>query len=123
MYQGFEDLDVWKKARVLKNKVFELIKTFPREEKFRLSDQLIRSTRSIGSQIAEGHSRKTFPDKLRFCIIARGSLSETLNHFIDAFDCNYIDENILKSFKTEITELEKILNGYINYLQKNVGSK
>ena len=80
-YQGFEELEVWKKARLLKNDIFQLVKTFPSEEKFKLSDQVIRSSRSVNSQIAEGHGRRTNPDRLRFCVISRGSLSETLNHF------------------------------------------
>ncbi|MEO6668783.1 MAG: four helix bundle protein [Ferruginibacter sp.] len=122
-YQGFEELEVWKKARNLKNELFHLVKTFPKEEKFRLSDQLTRSSRSINSQIAEGHGRKTFPDKLRFCIIARGSLSETLNHLIDAFDCNYTDEIILNAYRNKIAEIERILSGYVNYLEKNIPVK
>ena len=49
-----------------------------------LCDQLIRSSRSVNSQIAEGHGRRTNPDRLRFCVISKGPLSETLNHLIDA---------------------------------------
>ncbi|MFN2458058.1 MAG: four helix bundle protein [Chitinophagaceae bacterium] len=47
-------------------------------------DQIIRSSRLINTQIAEGHGRRTYPDRLRFCVIARSSLSETLNHLINA---------------------------------------
>jgi len=119
-YQNFEDLEVWKKSRILKNEVFETVKSFPSEEKFRLTDQLIRSSRSITTQIAEGHGRRTFPDRIRFCIIARGSLSETLNHFIDATDCRYITDEQLLLYRNKIDELERLLNGYINYLEKNI---
>jgi four helix bundle protein len=117
-YQNFEDLDVWKKARELKNEISQLVKTFPPDEKYRLTDQLIRSSRSINTQIAEGHGRKSWPDRLRFSIIARGSLSETLNHLIDALDEKYINEEQLNYFRNKITEVEKLLNGYINYLEK-----
>ncbi|HQV55710.1 MAG: four helix bundle protein [Chitinophagaceae bacterium] len=117
-YQNFEDLDVWKKARELKIDMSKLVKNFPIEERFRLSDQLIRSSRSVCTQIAEGHGRNTWPDKLRFCVIARGSLSETLNHLIDALDERIIDEEQLKNYRNKITEVEKLLNGYINYLEK-----
>lgn len=117
-YQNFEELEVWKKARVQKNEVSELVKSFPSEEKFRLTDQLIRSFRSINTQIAEGHGRRTWPDRLRFCVIARGSLSETLNHLIDAFDATFINEEQLNYFRNKITEVEKLLNGYISYLEK-----
>jgi len=119
-YQNFEDLEVWKKSRALKNEIFETVKTFPSEEKFRLTDQLIRSSRSVTTQIAEGHGRRTFPDRIRFCIIARGSLSETLNHFIDAVDCKYITDEQLLYYRNKIDEMERLLNGYINYLEKNI---
>ena len=69
-YQNFEQLEVWKKAQ-LKKDIYELVKTFPAEEKFRLVDQLIRSSRFVNAQIAEGHGRRTSPDRLRFCIYGR----------------------------------------------------
>ncbi|HEY1199634.1 MAG TPA: four helix bundle protein, partial [Niastella sp.] len=50
-YQSFENLVVWKRAREFKNEIFQLVKSFPAEEKYRLSDQLIRSSRSIPAQI------------------------------------------------------------------------
>jgi four helix bundle protein len=117
-YQGFEELVVWKKTRELKIEIAKLVKTFPPEEKYRLMDQLIRCSRSVNSQLAEGHGRRTWPDRLRFTIIARGSLSELLNHLIDAFDENYISEEQLKYYREKIVEVEKLLNGYINYLEK-----
>lgn len=115
-YSSFEDLEVWKKARILKSEIKKLTTTFPAEEKYRLTDQLVRSSRSVGIQIAEGHGRQTFPDRIRFCVIARGSLSETLAHLIDAFDENYITEEEINKFRIIITEVEKLLNGYISWL-------
>jgi four helix bundle protein len=117
-YQGFTDLEVWKKARQLKIELSQLTKAFPSEEKFRLKDQLFRSSRSVGTQLAEGHGRQTYPDRIRFCVIARGSLSETLSHLIDAFDENYITEEQLIHFRNKVTEVEKLLNGYISYLER-----
>lgn len=117
-YQNFEELEVWKKARALKIEIQELVRSFPAEEKFRLPDQLIRSSRSINTQIAEGHGRRTFPDRIRFSVIARGSLSETLNHLIDALDAGYLTAETLSRFRLKIQEVEKLLNGYINYLEK-----
>ena len=117
-YQSFEDLEVWKKSRELKMEIACLAKSFPSNEKFRLTDQLIRSSRSVNAQIAEGHGRKTWPDKLRFCVIARGSLTETLNHLIDACDEGIISEDILQKFRIKINEVERLLNGYISYLDR-----
>lgn len=117
-YQNFEELDVWKKVRELKMEISQLAKGFPAEEKYKLTDQLIRSSRSVNTQIAEGHGRMTWPDRLRFCVIARGSLSETLNHLIDSFDENLIKEEQLNYFRIKISEVEKLPNGYINWLEK-----
>lgn len=119
-HQSFTELEVWKKARSFKNEIKELTNSFPAEEKFRLIDQIIRSSRGITATIAEGHRRYTFKDQLHFCIMARGSLSESLNHLIDAFDCKFIDEEKLIYFKIMINEIERLLNGYITYLRKNL---
>ena len=119
-YQSFTELEVWKKARQLKNEVCELVKSFPSEEKFRLADQIIRSSRSVNSNIAEGHGRFTYKDQLHFCIQARGSLSETYNHLIGASDCKYISKEQLDYYKTKIDEVERLLNGYISFLRKNL---
>lgn len=114
---GFEELDVWKKAREIKIEITELVKTFPTDEKFRLIDQLIRCTRSIGNLIAEGHGRFTYPDQINFCVNARGSLTETIGHLIDAFDCKYISQTQLDYWRIRLKEEERLLNGYINYLR------
>jgi four helix bundle protein len=116
-YQPFTELEVWKKAREFKKEMEALAKTFPAEEKYRLSDQLIRSARSINGNIAEGHGRHTYKDQLHFCVQARGSLSEALNHLIDAFDCAYITQQQLHAHKLKYNEVEALLNGYITYLR------
>jgi four helix bundle protein len=122
-YQNYEELHVWKQARSLKNEIFNLVKTFPAEEKYRLIDQVVRSSRSINAQIAEGHGKRTVPDKIKFCIQARGSLHETLNHLIDAFDCSYINSKQLQYFRDKVKEVERILNGYIVYLERKLPPK
>lgn len=121
--KSYTELEVWKKMRLLKIKIEDIAKTFPNEEKFKLTDQIIRSTRSVNSSIAEGHGRYTFPDRIHFCIIARGSLAETYNHLIDAYDCKYIALEKLTEFNNEINEVEKILNGYINWLREQLNKK
>lgn len=118
--KSYTELEVWKKMRLLKIKIEKIVKTFPGEEKFRLTDQIIRSARSVNSSIAEGHGRYTFPDQIHFCVISRGSLAETYNYLIDAYDCTYITLEKLAEFKNDINEVEKILNGYINWLRQQL---
>lgn len=121
--KSFTELEVWKKMRILKIKIESLTRNFPPDEKFRLTSQIIRSTRSVNACIAEGHGRFTFPDRINFCIIARGSLSETYNHLIDAYDCAYISLEKLIELKTELAEVERILNGFINWLRQQLNKK
>ena len=122
-YKPFTDLDVWKKAREFKKEIEVLAITFPPEEKHRLSDQLIRSSRSVNANIAEGHGRFGYPDQIKFCMNARGSLNETLNHLIDAYDCHYITKEQLSQYKTKFNEVMALLNGYINYLRTLIRNK
>ena len=79
---SFTDLEVWKKARVLRNNITNLVQSFPSEEKYRLTDQVIRSSRSIGNNIAEGHGRFHYAEAAKFLINARGSAAETIDHLI-----------------------------------------
>jgi four helix bundle protein len=121
---GFEELTLWMKSRILKKEICAEARNFPSQEKFRLTDQTIRSIRSVNALIAEGHGRYTWPDQLHYCIQARGSLSETINHLIDAFDEGYITTERLEYFKSKGKEIELLLNGYISWLrQKRDGKK
>jgi four helix bundle protein len=119
-HRSFTDLEVWKKAREFKNEIRKISNTFPADEKFRLTDQIIRSSRGINACIAEGHGRYSYKEQVHFCIISRGSLSETYNHLFDALDENYIKQDELSYFKTKIDEVERLLNGYISFLRKNI---
>jgi four helix bundle protein len=117
-YFGFEELELWKKVREFKKEVSKEARGFPVEEKFRLTDQIIRSSRSVNALISEGHGRFTYPDQIHYCIQARGSLTETINHLIDAFDDGYITEVKLSYFKAKGKEVERLLNGYLSFLRK-----
>jgi len=114
----FEDLTAWQRCRELRKKVANLVKSFPKNEQFRLVDQMIRSARSVTANIAEGYGRYYYQENIQFCRQARGSLYELLDHFTVALDERYIGQKELGEFRTEIFESIKILNGYIKYLQK-----
>jgi len=118
MINNFEELEVWKECRNLRIQVSIVVKTFPVEEKYRIIDQLIRASRSITANIAEGHGRYQYQENIQFCRQARGSLSETLDHFICAFDEKYISTDQLNLFRIQYNLCLKILNGYLAYLQK-----
>ena len=116
MYK-LSDLECWKSARELR-KISELIKDFPADEKFRLKDQIIRSSRSVSANIAEGYGRFHYQENIQFCRMARGSLYETQEHLICALDENFITEEQFSKANDHLLTCLKILNGYILYLKK-----
>jgi four helix bundle protein len=117
--RGFESLKVWQKSHQLMLDIHhELLPLLPKEERYGLNDQIRRSSKSIGANIAEGYGRFYYGDNVRFCYNARGSLDETLNHVRSAFDLNYCPEELYQKYRREIDEIRKMLNGYIDWLKR-----
>jgi four helix bundle protein len=112
----FKDLEVWKKCRQLRQEIWILVKALPPDEKYRLNDQMIRSSRSPSTQIAEGYGRYHFQENVQFCRIARGSLYEVLDHLSTCFDSEYITAEKHDTLENLTYECIRLLNGYINYL-------
>lgn len=123
MKDNFENLEVWKECRKFRKEISKLAKTFPKDEKYRLTDQIIRSSRSTTANIAEGDGRYHFQENTQFCRQSRGSLKETLDHLIVAYDEEYISEEQLNTFREQYNLCIKLLNGYIGYLQKRKNSE
>src|SRR5437868_11155797 len=98
-YKGFKDLECWKKGRALRIEISGLEKKIPPHEKYKLTSQIIHSSRSITNNIAEGYGRFTYTDTRHFFIQARGSVTETIDHLIIAFDENYITNDELHHFE------------------------
>ena len=117
-YNDFRDLEVWQKSKELRQKIWELCKQFPKEEKFRLSDQMIRASRSATACIAEGYGRFHYQENIQFCRQARGSLYELIDHADVALDCNYIKSDYAEKLTRQIKTAIRILNGYIKYLKQ-----
>lgn len=116
--QSFKDLKVWQVTRKIRIEIFELVKKFPDKEKFRLTDQVIRSSRSISDNISEGYGRFHHQENIQFCRIGRGSAYELINHLITAYDCSYITDKELNYHKNQVTRCIQMINGYIRYLKK-----
>jgi four helix bundle protein len=115
---SFEELIVWKSAQKIRKNISILVKQFPIEEKYRLTDQIIRSSRSVSANIAEGFGRFHYQENIQFGRHARGSLMETLDHLICALDEKFINEELFTSLKEEINDCLHKLNSYILYLKK-----
>lgn len=118
-YRGYKDLECYKQARELRMFISELTKKFPAAEKFLLTSQIIDCSRSITRNIAEGYGRYTYNDTRNFFIIARGSVTETMEQLTTALDEKYIAEIELKEGEEKCEIVFKLINGYIAYLDRS----
>ncbi len=116
-YNDFRDLEVWQRCGTIRETIWDLCNAFPLEEKYRLSDQLIRASRSSTACLAEGYGRYHYQENIQFCRQTRGSLYELIDHIIMAKECSYIDNNEMENLINEIKVTVRILNGYIKYLK------
>lgn len=117
-YGSFTELVAWQKCRAFRKAISMLVKEFPQDEKFRLTDQLIRASRGPSANIAEGFGRFSEKDNVRFCRMAKSSLFESQDHLSAAFDEKYIDKATLNLHWALPQEAIRIINGYIRHLKR-----
>jgi len=117
-YNHYYELPVYKSCRVFRKKISALArKYFPKTEEFLLKSQVLDSSRSVTANIAEGFGRFHHQENIQFCRQSRGSLDETLEHMVTAYDDKYITKEILSDINKDYKECLKQLNGYIKYLK------
>ena len=114
----FQKLDVWQRAHQLTLRVYRAARAFPREEMYRLTDQLCRAASSVAANIAEGTGRNTLKDYLQFLYTARGSIEETKYHLILAKDLGYLPADAFNELMEGYNEVGKMLNGLIKSLKE-----
>ena len=102
---SFEKLDVWQNARVLAKNIYIATRSFPTDEKYGLTQQMRRAALSVCANLAEGTTRITAKDQAHFTTISFSSMMELLNHLIIAFDLDYINEEALRNFRSQIQPL------------------
>ena len=121
--KSFTDLDTWKKGHKLVTIIYKKTKSFPREEIFGLVSQMRRCAVSVTSNIAEGFSRESYKDKIRFYYISKGSLTELQNQLLIARDVEYLTNEIFQEIALQSTEVNKLLNGLIKSSKNILDSK
>lgn len=104
---SFEKLEVWNDARNLVKMIYLHTNNFPERERFGLSSQMQRAVVSIVSNIAEGVSRNSVKEKIRFVELAYGSLMELYCQLYVSVDLDYLTPNTFTLIKVEI---DKIVN-------------
>ena len=112
---SFEKLEVWNDARNLVKMIYLHTNNFPERERFGLSSQMQRAVVSIVSNIAEGVSRSSVKEKIRFLELAYGSLMELYCQLYVSVDLDYLTPDTFTLIKAEI---DKIANK-ANALKRN----
>ena len=115
----FEDLECWKQCRALRLFITrDVVPALPKEERYRLGDQLLRAARSTTANISEGYGRFHYLDNAKFCSNSRGSCWEALDHLITAHDEELISDALLAQGRELVNHAVRLLNGYMNYLKR-----
>src|SRR5436190_20207752 len=116
MVQSFEDLECWKQCRLLRLFVArEVVPQLPKEERYRLGDQVLRAARSTTSNIAEGYGRYHYLDNARFCSNARGSCWEVLDHLIMSQDESLLSDQLVEQGRRLVATAVMVISGYMRY--------
>lgn len=117
---NLDKLEVWVRAKDFAVAIYkEVISSLPASEKYNLADQLKRAASSIPANIAKGHGRYHFLDNVRFCYIARGSLTEVQSHLSLAKELGFLPDDIYKRMTAHAESIGKQLNNYIAYFKRS----
>ena len=111
---GFEKLEVWQEARKLTVLIYELTEKLPDKEKFGLTNQMRRSSVSVGANIAEGSTRFSMKEQAHFYSISYGSLIELMSHTFTALDLKYLTNEQFEKVKIIIQPLSLKINNLRN---------
>ncbi len=112
-----KDLDVWNRSVALVTMVYDVTKSFPKDEIFGLTSQIRRSAVSIPSNIAEGSARKGNKEFVQFLYISLGSTAELETQFIIAHNLKYISSSEYKPMMSNLIDIRKMLSGLIKYVK------
>src|SRR5277367_1972207 len=108
---NFEKLETWHKAIAFADNIYGITKPFPESERFGLTNQLRRAVVSVSSNIAEGSSRSSHLDFIRFLEIATGSLFEVVSQLKIARNQNFLGEPDYRQLCSLAEELVRMLSG------------
>jgi len=111
--QSFKDPGTWKEGHKLVLMVYKITRTFPKDELFALTNQMIRAVVSVTSNIAEGFGRSSYKDKNHFYQMALGSIIEIQNQLMIAKDVQYIGASDFEKINDQAVKVEFICKGLI----------
>jgi four helix bundle protein len=112
---SFRELIVYRKAREVARDVFRVSQRFPREETFALTDQIRRSSRAVGAQIAEGWAKRRYPSHFTSKLTDADAEQQETQHWVEvAQDCGYIDAETARSLNRGLGEIGRMLHSMMD---------
>ena len=115
----FEDIESWKKARVVCKKIGEIIDAGRFKKSFRLIHQIEGSSGSVMDNIAEGFERGTRSEFILFLGYSKGSCGELRSQLYRAFDRPYINQQEFDELKSDVMQISGLIQKLISYLQQS----
>lgn len=110
----YKDLDVYRRARKLAFKVFQASRRFPREETYSLTDQVRRSSRAIGAQIAEAWAKRNYERHFVSKLTDADAENLETQHWIEvAYDCGYLSPEDRGLFLSDLIAIGSMIGGMI----------
>lgn len=110
--RNFKELRIWQKGIEIAVKPFQLTDTFPKEDRYGISQQMTRAGVSIPSNIAEGSSRRSEKDYARFIEISIGSCFELETQIIISEKLSKGNQTLLQDLKVNVNDQERMLTGF-----------
>jgi len=115
----FEDIESWKRARIVTQKIYELSSTGDFSRDFGLKDQIRRSSVSIMSNIAEGFERDGNKEFANFLSIAKASCGEARSQLYVALDQKFITVEDFEWTYDHLSQTGRMIGGFMNYLRES----
>jgi len=113
--KSHRDLIVYQKSRTLAREIFEMTKSFPKEETYSLTDQVRRSSRSVGAQIAEAWAKRSYEKHFISKLTDSDGEQHETQHWIEtAEDCGYIPHEKSELLVEKCREIGRLLGSMID---------
>jgi four helix bundle protein len=120
VYEKFEDLPVWKLAKDLAVRIYEITKDQKLRKDYSLVDQIRRTSVSVSGNIAEGFERGSKKEFTQFLYIAKGSLGEVRSQLEVCFELGYINKENLDTLLSQTHDLSNQLGAFISSIKKRI---
>jgi four helix bundle protein len=109
--KGVRDLEVYKTAFATQQRIFRMTKSFPKEEMYSLTDQIRRSSRSVGANLSESWAKRRYPAHFVSKLSdSDGETEETVHWLETAFECEYITQEVRDDLVSRCRHISGMLN-------------